>query len=96
MVTLVGRWESGWLTDRVEYFMWKQLAHAYGVDRLVMVGKSKESRTPIDQYDTIKEALASCKGKIFLIEPTGEKSLSKLKHPKNAVYVFGNAASIVI
>jgi len=48
MVTLVGMWESGWFSNRVEYFMWKQLCAAFNVDRLVMVGE-----TPYDSRVTI-------------------------------------------
>ena len=71
--------------------MWKQLAAAYNVDRLVMVGQSNEPRIPIDQYDTMKGALQSCEGKQIFIEPTGYVNLISLDHPVNAVYIFGNA-----
>jgi tRNA(Leu) C34 or U34 (ribose-2'-O)-methylase TrmL len=91
MITLVGRWESGWLPHRTEYFMWKQLAAAYKVDRLVMVGKSGEPRIPIDQYDTIQEALETCTGDVFLLESKGKVLLADTPHSEDAVYVFGNA-----
>ena len=91
MITLVGRWENGWLDYRVEYFMWKQLAAAYGVNRIAMVGQSNESRIPIDQYDSMEEALVSCTGDLVFIEPKGEVSLVDYDHPGDVVYVFGNA-----
>ena len=71
--------------------MWKQLAAAYGVDRIAMVGQSNEPRIPIDQYDSMGEALASCKGELAFIEPKGLTSLGDYKHPTDVVYVFGNA-----
>ena len=91
MITLVGRWEKGWLDHRVEYFMWKQLAAAYNVDRIVMVGLSDEPRITIDQYRSMSEALASCQGEQVFLEPKGDISLREFAHPKDAVYVFGNA-----
>ena len=91
MITLLGRWEDGWLDNRIEYFMWKQLGHAYKVDRLVMVGISDNPRVPIDQYNSIEEALTTCRGTIVLAEPKGSTSLVDFKHPEDVTYVFGNA-----
>ena len=91
MITLVGRWESGWLKPEVELFMWKQLCHAFNVDRLVMVPKELERVTSLDQYDTMEEAIDSCKGEIILMEPTGNITITQIEHPDDAVYVFGNA-----
>lgn len=91
MITLIGRWEKDWLDNRVELFIWKQLCSAYEVDRLVMVGKSKNPRITIDQYDTMEEAINSSKGEVVLLEPKGNIILSNFIHPKDAIYVFGNA-----
>ena len=91
VITLVGRWEKGWLDHRVEYFMWKQLAAAYNVDRIAMVGFSDEPRITIDQYGSMGEALASCQGEQVFLEPKGDISLCEFVHPKEAVYIFGNA-----
>lgn len=91
MITLVGRWEHGWLDNRTEYFMWKQLCAAFAVDRLIMVDVSDNLRIPIEQYETMEEAINSCDGNIVLIEPKGDVLLNDFKHPENAVYVFGNA-----
>lgn len=71
--------------------MWKQLCAAFNVDRLVMVGISDNTRITIDQYETVQEAVKSSTGDVVLIEPKGKIMLGDFIHPKNAVYVFGNA-----
>lgn len=91
MITLIGAWESGWLDNKIELFMWKQLCAAFNVDRLVMVGISDNTRITIDQYETVEEAIKSSGGDVILIEPKGEIMLGDFIHPQNATYVFGNA-----
>ena len=71
--------------------MWKQLKAAFCVDRLVMVGKSNDPRVPIDQYNSMGEALDTCEGEIVLIEPKGLVSLEDFDHPVSVTYAFGNA-----
>jgi hypothetical protein len=93
MITIVGRFEDGWLSPDIEFFIWKQLGYAYKVDRIVMVPKLLERRTSLDQYDTIEDAINSCDGEIVFMEQLGNVSLSSFVHPKNAVYVFGNAST---
>lgn len=78
MVTLLGVYESGWLDNKTERFIWKQLRHAYGVDQVILT-------------DNIEDALPSLEGEVVLLEPTGDVLLHELHHPKDVVYVFGNA-----
>ena len=93
MITLVGRWESGWLGADVEHFMFRQLKGAFKFDRLVMVPKDKKYTSgSVDQYDTMEEALESCKGRRFFLEPTGTTLLDDMPHEEDAVYIFGNAS----
>lgn len=91
MITVVGRWEEGWLEHRIEYFMWKQLAAAFKVDRIVMVPKSNNTRIPIDQYNTMEEALESCKGTKYFLEPTGSENIDDIEINGDVVFIFGNA-----
>ena len=93
MITLVGRWEHTWLDPSVEHFMFRQLKAAYGVDRLVMVPKLLERVTSVDQYDTMEEALESCKGQKVFMEPTGDILLEDSPQGMDLVYVFGNASN---
>ena len=79
MVTLLGVYEKGWLDNKVERFIWKQLRHAYGVDQVILT----------DIID--EETLSSLEGEVVLLEPTGDVMLHEFKHPKNVIYVFGNA-----
>lgn len=71
--------------------MWRQLCHAFNVDRLVMVPVLLSERTSVDQYPTMKEALASCDGDFVVMEPKGDVMLEDFSHPETAVYVFGKA-----
>ena len=91
MITLIGSWEDGWLDNRVELFMWKQLKAAFSVDRIVMVGVSDNPRICIDMYETVEEAIDSSEGSVVLLEPRGDVLLSEFMHPASAVYVFGDA-----
>jgi len=91
MITLIGRSEKDWLDNRVELFIWKQLCSAFKVDRLIMVGISNNPRITIEQYKTVEEAIKVSEGKVILLEPKGDIILSKFVHPKNAIYIFGNA-----
>ena len=78
MVTLLGFYEKGWLDNKTEKFIWKQLRHAYGVDQVILT-------------DNIEEALLSLEGEVVLLEPKGDIMLHEFKHPENVIYVFGNA-----
>ena len=91
MITLVGMWEAGWLEPKIELFMWRQLCHAFEVDRLVMTPVLLGKRTSVDEYPTMEEAIDSCKGTFVIMEPRGDVMLKNFSHPENAVYVFGNA-----
>jgi len=91
MITLVGLWEKDWLEPKLEWAIWRQLKHAFQIDRLVMVPKLLPRVQSIDQYDTMEEALQSCEGDLIFLEPSGDHSLSFFSHPEKAVYVFGNA-----
>jgi hypothetical protein len=90
-ITLVGMWEKDWLDPKIELFMWKQLCHAFKVDRLVMVPPLLSKRDSVDQYDSIEEALESCEGQRVILEPKGDVMLHNFEHPSQVVYIFGNA-----
>lgn len=91
-VTVVGMWEHGWLDQKVELFMFRQLRGAYKYDRLVMVPNLYNGgATAVDQYDTIEEALATCKGRKVFLEPTGESRMTDIPLDEDIVIIMGNA-----
>jgi hypothetical protein len=95
MITLVGRWETGWLAPDVEAFIWRQLAVAYAVDRVIMV-PNPSPRGAIESADSVELALESCVGtRVFLIpeQTIAGTALSTYQHPADAVYIFGNGTN---
>lgn len=89
MITIIGYWEKDWLDPKIEFFMMKQLKHAYKVDRMIMIPKLLSDRTSLDQYDTLEEALDTVDGDLVYLEHTSDSLLQDFKHPENAVYIFG-------
>ena len=96
MVTVIGMWESEWMDwERTERRIWKQTIQAFEVDHWVMVPGETGKFTSPEMYDDMKTALAACPGKkTFLVAPKSypdAKPLHLYKHPKDAIYVFGNS-----
>ena len=89
MITLIAHWEDGWLDNKTEHFMWKQLCHAYSVDRLVFVGNPDNSRIRSECFNTVEDAIKSSKGKLFILNPNAKKT--KFRKVKDSVFLFGNA-----
>jgi hypothetical protein len=101
MITIITRRETGWfdyeLGPVTEKNIWEQLCNAFGVNRLILVPTFE--KTTLEQYDTVREALTKVEGvKVFLeIEKRAREIgrepiyLKDFKHPKNAVYIFGNS-----
>ena len=89
MITLIAIWEKGWLDNKTEHFIWKQLKYAYGVDRLVFVGKPDDTRLGIEWFKTVEEAIKSTTGKLFILNPNAKKT--DVKKQENMVFLFGNA-----
>ncbi len=91
MITIVSLWEHGWLDPGIEAFMWKQLTKAYDVDQVIFSPKRLEQRNFPVQADSIEEAIDLAQGEpVFLIPGEGE-DLTTFNHPKDAIYIFGNA-----
>jgi hypothetical protein len=80
MITIVGRWEKDILDPDLEMRILRQLKGAYGIDRIVMtpIVESMKTRSNVEQFDTMEEALATCEGNIVFLEPKGTTSLSDL------------------
>jgi tRNA pseudouridine-54 N-methylase len=91
MITVISRWEFGWLDPSVEAFMWKQLTKAYKVDQVIFAPTRLENRLFPIQKDSIEEAIASAQGKKVFLIPGEGNDLASFEHPDDAVYIFGNA-----
>lgn len=84
------------MPPEVEWQMWRQLRGAFEIKRLVFVPVIESMQGfPIDQYDTMEEALATCEGRRYFLEPQGDKMLcdmllGDLEQPQ--VVVLGNTA----
>jgi hypothetical protein len=92
MITIVTRWETSQMPAKIEWQMWRQLRGAFRVNRLIFVPMLEEMRDfHADQYETMEEALASCLGARYFLEPKGEFGLSVLLPQRDAsVLVLGN------
>lgn len=92
MITVVGRWETGWLEPKVEAFMFRQLKNAYKFDRLVMVPRLLEGHIKsVDQFDTMEEALQTTTGTKVFLEPKGHSPFSAVLLHDDLVFILGNA-----
>lgn len=91
MITLVSLWESGWLDQSVEAFMWRQLVEAFGVDRLIFCPEALERRKRPEQFPDLDAALADTEGTPVYLIPQHGQALQLFEHPEDAVYIFGNA-----
>ena len=92
-VTMIGHWESGWIDPDIEAFGWRQLKSAFAFERLLMcpVFPELENRTNLEQFADVDQALATCTGTVYYLEPTGDQNIFDLPKDDAAVYVFGNA-----
>ena len=90
MITVVTRWEDTQMPQEVEFQMWRQLRGSFGIDRLIFVPTHhKMEGYSFEQYDSIEEALETCKGERVFLEPTGYKSVTKIPHG-DIVLIIGN------
>lgn len=89
MVTLIIHWESGWLDSKTENFIWKQLRHAYNVDRLMFVGEPDTDRVGVEWFKTVQEAISLSKGKLFILNPAAANT--GFTAAEDSVFLFGNA-----
>ncbi len=102
MITLVAKWERGWLDPRMEYSLWRQTAMAFGVNRMIFVPVTKR-RGDLEEYPAVEDALAALPQTIHrvFLEPKKNQrhtdlpmlSLVDFKHPAKCVYVVGSSAS---
>lgn len=92
MITICTRWESAQMPAELEWRMWRQLRGAFGIDRLVFTPAAPDLlRVAIDQYATMREALASCEGRRVFLEPRGIKTLHDLP-AGDIVFVLGSTS----
>ena len=79
MLTIITRWETTQLTPETEWNMWRQLKPAYSINRFVFVPiLVSMSGYPIEQYETMEEALASTIDERVFLEVTGTKGMIDL------------------
>ena len=93
MITIVGIWEADIVEPELEMRMLRQIKGAYGINRILMspVMESMKTRSNVEQFGTIEEALETCEGTIVFLEHTGTTSLSKLPDVEDITFVTGNA-----
>jgi len=81
------------MDSRLELKMWRQLKGAYSVSdsanfKLIFVPIVDPSLA-VEQYDTMKEALAHANGQVCFLEPKGERCVTEIKD-KDITLVIGN------
>lgn len=78
MITICTRWELSQLDPELEWRMWAQLRGAFQFKEFAAVPIVPElvGVNSIRQYNTMEEALESCKGIKLFLEPKGEHCLS--------------------
>lgn len=87
MVTLIAMRETGWIPARLESFMWRQLAAAYGARHRLVGGKSPGEPCDLEEaFGVLADG-----GKRVFLDPWEGESLRDFQHPAEAVYVFGRA-----
>ena len=93
MITIVGIWESDIVEPELEMRILRQLKGAYEIDRILMtpIKESMKTRSNVEQFETIEEALETCEGTIVFLEPNGTTSLSELPDVDDITFVTGNA-----
>jgi len=95
MIELLVLWEDGWLPPDTEAFMWRQLRHAYDVDRIIAVPQSLSPTLSVDQYDSMEAALAAVESTRVYLQPSATVegiNLLDYTHPEQACYIFGRSA----
>lgn len=55
------------------------------------IKESMKTRSNVEQFGTIEEALETCEGTIVFLEPNGTTSLSELPNVDVITFVTGNA-----
>ncbi len=91
MITVVARWDSIQMEAELEWRIWRQIKGAFAVDRFVFVPIVSEMLTVlVDQYDTMEEALATCKGKHCFLEQGGSDSLFEIPTFGDVTIIVGN------
>ena len=93
MITIVGIWEADIVEPELEMRMLRQLKGAYEINRILMtpIKESMKTRSNVEQFGTIEEALETCDGTIVFLEHTGTTSLSELPDVEDITFVTGNA-----
>ena len=88
MIKIYALKEYDWFDDmKVERFMWRQTANAYGVDEVVLE-RSFEEIPDIEGFTKVHVLMPN------RIDRSVE--LVDFVHPENAVYIFGNAVDNLV
>lgn len=91
MITVCAYWDSVQMDAELEWRIWRQIRGAFAVDRFVFVPIVPEMLTvSIDQYDTMEEALATCKGKHCFLEQGGSDRLFDIPMDGDVTIIVGN------
>jgi len=98
MTTVIFHWETPKGFDNPHarkklLARWGLTCKAFGIHTLYCVTdeplKMSDAEITFKTFSTLKKALGKAEGEVVYIEQGG-RSLESLKHPENAVYVFGS------
>ena len=80
------------MPPETEWQLWRQLRGAFKVKRFVFVPRVPEmDNYSFDQFDSMEEALESCKGERVFLEPTGYQPVLAIP-TDDIVLILGNSA----
>ena len=105
MITVIGRFFTDTIASmEMEEELWKQICHAYQVDRLILLPATYQDlrltdRNAYDQYETMEEALTTVTGKrVYFIPPQTAidnnltyTMMSGYTYPQDIVIIFGES-----
>lgn len=63
------------MNPKSEAFIFRQVAEAFDCERMIFVGPVQKDIAKVEQFETLEEALLTCKGVRVFLEPTGKKTL---------------------
>ena len=98
-VKVAGAWETGWLSPREEFELWKHPLREYGVDEICMspvsgikAGINQTLLVEKQQIETfITDARAAGMALVF-VDEAAETLLADFVHPENVLYVLGKTS----
>ena len=93
MIKVAGCWELGYNTPIMEYDLWHFPLRDFGVDEFIMTPVSGIDRE-VTEYKLIQDAIDANPILIpVFVDEKGSTELRDFEHPKDALYILGNAGN---